>query len=168
MIQPSKALYGASVLFQKKQDGTMRMCVNYRALNKANVKNKYPVLLVQYLMDRLSKACWFTKLDLREGYWQAIGGMIVHEGHHVAFESRKLNDAEQRYSTNEKEMVDVVHCPQVADALSQKEVFVAVYSISKLETDFFERIKLCDANDQEGNMSKRAPPSLPTQFDAEI
>ena len=40
--------------FQKKQDGTMRMCVDYRALNKATVKNKYPVPLVQNLMDRLS------------------------------------------------------------------------------------------------------------------
>lgn len=69
LIQPSKAPYGAPVLFQKKQDGTMRMCVDYRALNKATIKNKYPVPLVQDLMDRLSKACWFTKLDLRAGYW---------------------------------------------------------------------------------------------------
>ena len=46
------------------------MCVDYRALNKATIKNKYPVPLVQDLMDRLSKACWFTKLDLRAGYWQ--------------------------------------------------------------------------------------------------
>ena len=69
LIRSSKAPYGAPVLFQKKQDGTMRMCVDYRALNKATVKNKYLVPLVQYLMDRLSKACWFTKLDLRAGYW---------------------------------------------------------------------------------------------------
>ena len=46
------------------------MCVDYRALNKATIKNKYPVTLVQDLMDRLSKVCWFTKLDLRVGYWQ--------------------------------------------------------------------------------------------------
>ena len=67
LIQPSKAPYGAPVLFQKKQDGTMRMCVHYRVLNKATITNKYPVPLVQDLMDRLSKACWFTKLDLRAG-----------------------------------------------------------------------------------------------------
>ena len=48
----------------------MRMCVDYRALNKATVKNKYSVPLVQDLMDKLSKACWFTKLDLRAGYLQ--------------------------------------------------------------------------------------------------
>ena len=70
LIQPYKAIHGAPVLFQKKQDGTMRMCVDYRALNKVIVKNKYPILFVQDLMDRLSKACWFTKLDLRAGYYQ--------------------------------------------------------------------------------------------------
>ena len=68
LIQPSKSLYGAPVLFQKKQDGTMRMCVDYRALNKATVKNKYSVPLVQDLMDKLSKACWFTKHCFRAGY----------------------------------------------------------------------------------------------------
>ena len=48
----------------------MRMCVDYKALNKATVKNKYPVLLVQDLLHWLSKACWFTKLDLRAVQWQ--------------------------------------------------------------------------------------------------
>ncbi|TMW97052.1 hypothetical protein EJD97_006303, partial [Solanum chilense] len=71
LIQPSKAPYGALVLFQKKQDGTMRMCIDYRELNKTTINNKYPTPLVQDLMKRLSKACWFTKLDLRAGYWLA-------------------------------------------------------------------------------------------------
>lgn len=69
-IQPSKAPYGAPVLFQKKQDGSLCMCVDYRALNKVTVKNKYPVTLVADLFDRLSKASFFTKLDLRLGYWK--------------------------------------------------------------------------------------------------
>ena len=64
-IQPSKAPYGAPVLFQKKQDGSPHMCVDYRALNKVTVKNKYPIPLIQYLFDRLCKATYFTKLDLR-------------------------------------------------------------------------------------------------------
>uniref|UniRef100_A0A3Q7G4I1 Reverse transcriptase domain-containing protein n=1 Tax=Solanum lycopersicum TaxID=4081 RepID=A0A3Q7G4I1_SOLLC len=59
-----------------KQDEMMRICVDYRALNKATGKNKYPVSLVQDLMDRLSKACWFTKLDLGSGYWQ----VTIEEG----------------------------------------------------------------------------------------
>ena len=70
LVQPSKAPYGAPVLFQKKQDGTLRMCVDYRALNKVTIKNKYPIPLAAELFDRLSKAEYFTKLNLRSGYWQ--------------------------------------------------------------------------------------------------
>ncbi|WJZ95434.1 hypothetical protein VitviT2T_014205 [Vitis vinifera] len=46
------------------------MCVDYRALNKVTIKNKYPIPLAAKLFDRLSKASYFTKLDLRLGYWQ--------------------------------------------------------------------------------------------------
>ena len=52
-VRPSQALYGAPVLFQKKADESLRMCVDYRALNKVTIKNKYPVPLIQDLMDRL-------------------------------------------------------------------------------------------------------------------
>ena len=54
-IQPSKASYGAPVLFQKKHNGSLRMCVDYKALTKVTVKNKYLVPLIQDLFDRLSK-----------------------------------------------------------------------------------------------------------------
>ena len=70
LIQPSRTLYGAPVLFQKKYDGSLRMCVDYRALNKVTIKNKYLIPLAAELFDRLSKASYFTKLDLRSGYWQ--------------------------------------------------------------------------------------------------
>lgn len=70
LIQPSKAPYGAPVLFQRKQDGSLRMCVDYRALNKVTVKNKYPIPNAADLFDRLSRASYFTKLYLRSGYWQ--------------------------------------------------------------------------------------------------
>lgn len=69
LIQPSKAPYGAPMLFQRKAEGTLRMCVDYRALSKVTVRNKYPVPHVAELFDRLSKATYFTKLDLRSGYW---------------------------------------------------------------------------------------------------
>ena len=69
-IQPSKAPYGASVLFQKKHDGSLRMCIDYRALNKVTVKNKYPIPLIVDLFDQLGRAKYFTKLDLRSGYYQ--------------------------------------------------------------------------------------------------
>lgn len=63
-IQPSKAPYGAPVLFQKKQEGSLRMCVDYRALNKVTVKNKYPVPLIADLFDRLSRATYFHQVGL--------------------------------------------------------------------------------------------------------
>ena len=69
-IRPSKALYGAPVLFQKKHDGSLRMCIDYRALNKITVKNKYPIPLIGDLFYQLGGARWFTKLDLRSGYYQ--------------------------------------------------------------------------------------------------
>ena len=64
LIQPSRAPYGAPVLFQKKYDGSLCMCVDYRALNKVTIKNKYPIPLAAKLFNRLSKASYFTKLDL--------------------------------------------------------------------------------------------------------
>ena len=70
LIHSSKAPFGAPVLFQKKQDGSLRLCVDYRALNKVTVKNKYPIPLIADLFDQLGKAKYFSKLDLRSGYWQ--------------------------------------------------------------------------------------------------
>ncbi|KAJ0847007.1 putative nucleotidyltransferase, Ribonuclease H [Helianthus annuus] len=69
-IRPSKAPYGAPVLFQKKKDGSLRMCIDYRALNKITVKNKYPIPLIADLFDQLGNARYFSKLDLRSGYYQ--------------------------------------------------------------------------------------------------
>lgn len=56
--------------FQKKHDGTLHMCVDYRALNKILVKNKYPIPLIADCFDQLCHAKFYTKIDLRSGYWQ--------------------------------------------------------------------------------------------------
>ena len=69
-IHPSKAPYGALVLFQKKHNGSLWMCIDYQALNKVTVKNKYPIPLIADLFDQLGRARYFTKLDLRLGYYQ--------------------------------------------------------------------------------------------------
>ena len=69
-IRPSKAPYGAPVLFQKKADGSLRLCIDYRALNKVTVRNTYPIPLIADLFDQLRRAKYFTKLDLRSGYHQ--------------------------------------------------------------------------------------------------
>ena len=69
-IRLAKAPYGASVLFQNKKDGTLRLCIGYKALNKVIVRNKYPLPIISDLFDQLHEAKYFTKLDLRSGYYQ--------------------------------------------------------------------------------------------------
>ncbi|KAA0063712.1 uncharacterized protein E6C27_scaffold329G002350 [Cucumis melo var. makuwa] len=69
-IRPAKALYGAPVLFQKKKDGSLRLCIDYRALNKLTVRNKYQLPIITDLFDRLHGAKYFSKLDLQSEYYQ--------------------------------------------------------------------------------------------------
>ncbi|GJU98173.1 ATP-binding cassette subfamily C member 8 [Tanacetum coccineum] len=212
-IRPSKAPYGAPVLFQRKKDRSLRMCIDYQALNKVTIKNKYLIPLIVDLFDQLGKALpneveflghkikdgglmmdgakikaiqnWEppTKvMELRSflglvnyyrrfimGYsaiaspltdllkknkawiWDeecqavfeslkkevmeepvlrlpdvtmpfelhtdasdfAIGGVLMQDGHPIAFESRKLNKTERKYTVQEKEMTAIVHCLRI-------------------------------------------------------
>ncbi|MCO5586076.1 hypothetical protein L7F22_040015 [Adiantum nelumboides] len=69
-IRPSVSPWGAPILFQKKKDGTFRLCIDYRGLNQCTVKNKYPLPRIDELFDRLSGAQYFSKIDLRSGFYQ--------------------------------------------------------------------------------------------------
>lgn len=67
-IRPSESSAGAPILFVKKKDGSLRLCVDYRGLNNVTIKNRYPLPLINELLDRLSSAKIFTKIDLRGAY----------------------------------------------------------------------------------------------------
>ncbi|GJW37596.1 putative reverse transcriptase domain-containing protein [Tanacetum coccineum] len=74
-IRPSHSPWGAPVLFVKKKDGSMRMCIDYRELNKLTIKNRYPLPRIDDLFDQLQGARYFSKIDLRSGYHH----LRVHE-----------------------------------------------------------------------------------------
>ncbi|GJU55399.1 putative reverse transcriptase domain-containing protein [Tanacetum coccineum] len=74
-IQPSSSPWGAPVLFVKKKDGSFRVCIDYRELNKLTIKNRYLIPRIDDLFDQLQGSQFFSKIDLRSGYHQ----LRVHE-----------------------------------------------------------------------------------------
>ena len=68
-IRPNVSHWGAPVLFVKKKDGTLRMCIDYRKINKVTVKNKYPLPRIEDLFDQLKGEGVFSKIDLQSGYY---------------------------------------------------------------------------------------------------
>ncbi|KAL0555962.1 hypothetical protein IC582_004465 [Cucumis melo] len=69
-IRPSVSHWGAPMLFVKKKDGLMCLCIDYRELNKVTVKNRYPLSRIDDLFDQLQEATVFFKINLRSGYHQ--------------------------------------------------------------------------------------------------
>ena len=67
-IHHSQSPCGAPILFVEKADATLRLCVDYRGLNKITTKNRYPLRLIGELLDRISSAKYFTKFNVRDGY----------------------------------------------------------------------------------------------------
>jgi hypothetical protein len=69
-IKLNKSPYGASVLFIHKKDGMLKMCMDYKALNKVTVKNRYPLPQIDDSFDRVSRTKMFSRIDLCSGYNQ--------------------------------------------------------------------------------------------------
>ena len=69
-IRPSISPWGASILFVKKKDGSLRLCIDYRQLNRVTIRNQYPLPRIDELFDQLQGSRVYSKIDLRSGYHQ--------------------------------------------------------------------------------------------------
>jgi hypothetical protein len=87
IIQPSTSSYASPALLVKKKDGSWRLCVDYRQFKSQTVKNKYPIPLIDDLLDEM-RAKYFSKIDLRSGYHQIR--MNAQDVEKPAFPSRSL------------------------------------------------------------------------------
>jgi Reverse transcriptase (RNA-dependent DNA polymerase) len=83
-IRPSTSSWGRSIIFVAKKDGGLRMCIDYRALNKATVKNNYPLPRIDEVWDQLGGSKYFSAIDLRSGYNQIR--IAEEDVHKTAFE----------------------------------------------------------------------------------
>lgn len=70
LIRPSLSPWGESIIFVRKKDGTLHLCIDYQMLNKVTIKNQYPLPRIYELFDQMKGAVVFSKIYLKSGYHQ--------------------------------------------------------------------------------------------------
>ena len=85
-IEPAQSPFGAGVLFARKKDATLRLCINYRSLNNITVKDKYHLPRIDEMLDNMAGCRFFSKMDLHQGYHQIrIKPQYIHK---MAFQTK--------------------------------------------------------------------------------
>ena len=85
-IEPARSPFGAGVLFARKHDGKLRLCIDYRRLNELTIKVAYPMPKIDECIDRMAGSRVFTKMDLRSGFHQIQ--VVPEHRDRTAFQTR--------------------------------------------------------------------------------
>ncbi|GKE66896.1 putative reverse transcriptase domain-containing protein [Tanacetum coccineum] len=153
-IRPSTSPWGAPILFVKKKDGSFRMCIDYRELNKPTIKNRYPLPRIDDLFDQLQGLSVYSKIDLRsvlalpegnndfviycDASHQGLGSALMQREKVIAYASRQLKPNEENYTTHDLELGAVVFTDHksLQHILDQKELNMRQCRWLELLTDY--------------------------------
>ncbi|GKA05500.1 putative reverse transcriptase domain-containing protein [Tanacetum coccineum] len=140
-IRPSSSPWGAPVLFIKKKDGSFRMCIDYKELNKLTVKNRYPLPRIDDLFDQLQGSSIYSKIDLRSGYHQ-LRDKKEHKEHLKAI--LELLKKEKLYAKFSKCEFLI---PKIAESMTKLTLKGVKFDWGEKEENTFQLIKqkLCSA-----------------------